>query len=206
MTVTQVAMSVCDTIYDVDGVRLRLWIITGGTPAVAFENYGFTQRYPAVERWSNKHWKGHCYDHQDPARAHLQGPTAAEVLPDGEDTLYQFVREYLPKLQLRMKRFEALPTRNLKSRRFHDRDECLYFRASVEFRPHYIGCVILDSRFWTGRINDRDRPRMEAQGPNAQSWLALADTLDRYDTPHRAWEDLTEDQFQEIVAALEAVT
>ena len=41
-----------ETFYDVEGVTLRLWIIVGGTPALAFEDYSFTERYPIKDnRW-----------------------------------------------------------------------------------------------------------------------------------------------------------
>ena len=98
----------CKTVYEIKGVKVLLWIITGGEPALAFEDYSFTEHFPPVasrgdDSWSNE---DHKYNHQD--SNDMPGPTVA-VLPNGAETLRDFVRRNLPIKQLRHSRFSMLP-------------------------------------------------------------------------------------------------
>lgn len=99
MDIIQVSTSVGHTIYKVGDHTLRLWIITGGQPALALQDNTCTQTYPIKDtRWTMEHWKIRmcdgcygCYDHQDPTN--IQGPTF-DVLPDGAKSIYDFLAQY----------------------------------------------------------------------------------------------------------------
>lgn len=93
--ITRTSTSSCESLYDVvlDGEthRLRLWIITGGTPALCYADYrGETRRYPEVEKWNNAHWNGKRYKHQTPTK--IEGPDLT-VLPRGEEDVYEYIRQ-----------------------------------------------------------------------------------------------------------------
>jgi hypothetical protein len=112
--ITQIKTSACDTVYDVNGTKVILWIISGGTPALGLiENvndcgYNYTKRYPIVPQWSSDKWMNHKdrYEHQDPNN--IQGPTY-DILPNGAQDLIDFVNEHKPKMQLRQTRYAMLP-------------------------------------------------------------------------------------------------
>lgn len=199
----QLSTKTCETVYRVNGQTVRLWIITGGTPALDFSDYGFTKRYPEIERWNNTHWIGKRYDHQDPQN--IEGPTAAEVLPNGEQDLIDFVTEFAPIREKRLDRYNSLPTHNHTSPRFHDQNNGCYFRASLSFRPHYVGGVTVDSSCYCGP----GREEIEQFGNKA--WHNLAVILDqvntaRYDSPRSGgWESLSDEEFDKVVQAIKAV-
>ncbi len=205
MTITTVSTRSCERIYDVDGTRLRLFIITGGTPALSFEDHYFTQRYPDVERWDNhKYWNNGKYDHQ---KKPIQGPAATEVLPNGFDDLRTFVEVNLPKHTLRMKRVAALPFKHRKtSGRFHNTEYHYYFTLNVRILGHYISCVTMDSAHCSGQVGDDTKYITDA-------WRHLHAVLAKCPTkPTKpdgsgwpSWEDLTEDQFDKVKQAMEAV-
>lgn len=90
MHIRQVQTSTCETIYEIEyegkTYRLRLWIIIGGTPALAFSDYkGGTKRF-AVTDEARRRWQA----------CPRQGPTFNEVLPNGTEDLLQFLDEFVP--------------------------------------------------------------------------------------------------------------
>jgi len=103
----QVRTSACETVYDVEGpggevYRLRLWIIVGGTPALAFEGGGATtRRYPRVAEWD--FGSGLTMVDYD---ARTQGPTF-DVLPDGVGTVIEYLAWALPRRAERLAEAEA---------------------------------------------------------------------------------------------------
>lgn len=97
MDIKQISTASCETVYDVEyggeTYRLRLWIIVGGTPALAFADYtGGTKRFPSLEKWAS--WDKGRYPHQNPDD--VQGPTF-DVLPNGLADVKKFLVEFLPK-------------------------------------------------------------------------------------------------------------
>jgi len=84
-------------VYDVEGpggeiYRLQLWIIVGGSPALAFVDYsGPIRRYPRVAAWDF----GGGLTMADHA-ALTQGPTF-DVLPDGVGTVMEYLAWALPR-------------------------------------------------------------------------------------------------------------
>lgn len=96
----------CETIlhvhYQGEKFALRLSMIAGGTPHLSFErDFGAGKRYPVVAMWASGQWdkaKG-CYDFQDPNN--IVGP-ALSVLPNGLQTVTEFIDEKLPELRQRV--------------------------------------------------------------------------------------------------------
>lgn len=107
VAIQQLKTSSCKTLYKVihhgRPYKVRLWIIVGGTPALAFaDNKGGTRRFEVSEVQAQK-WQGWdgCYPHQNPDNP--QGPTVAD-LPNGRDDLEQFVIDYAPHRSAQLKR------------------------------------------------------------------------------------------------------
>jgi len=95
--IEQLSTSSCETIYEVrrgeELYLLRLWIIVGGTPALAFEDRkGPEKQYPDRKLWRGPYKNGY-YSHQDTENP--QGPTL-DVLPEGAVTVAEFLEEAIP--------------------------------------------------------------------------------------------------------------
>jgi hypothetical protein len=191
--ITQLLTSACETLYDVDGKVLRLWIIVGGTPAVAFTNYSFTQRYPVVEKWSQKNWsdKDIKYAHQD--KSNIQGPTF-DVLPNGEASLYEYLKETTPLKKLREQRRSELPyVCSIKSTRFHDKDNRCYFHCELRINDRGISPVTASSSCYAGRCEH------EIQKYASQWWKDAVNLFNPiFDKGHSNYEELSEEDFQTI--------
>lgn len=133
-----VSTSTCETRYEYGQHWIRLWMIVGGTPALAFQDYGASRRYPVVERWDTEHWEKTVqrYHHQDPQN--IVGPMATEVLPEGEATLKAWFMETVFGHELGMRRwrqiYEALGCGNEISRRVHNREQRCYYRMEIHLR------------------------------------------------------------------------
>jgi hypothetical protein len=201
---------ICETIYLVDGYEVRLWIIVGGTPALDFyrtrdtgeSNGGFTQRYPIVEEWAEfikpkptlgGRERGR-FRHQDPKN--IQGPKF-DVLPNGEADLIAFVSQNKANMELRNQRYYNLPEILFESPRYHNTEDQYYFRARYEARLNFIGGVIIDAAHMIGQ------PGTELQEYGGKTWQDLAKTLAKY--RREGWYDLTDDEYQEIVNAINNV-
>ena len=198
--IKQVSTSACKTVYSVNGCTISLWIITGGTPAVDFDSYGFCQRYPKVARWSDDQWQTGLMKYRHQSLDDLQGPTANEVLPNGEKDLIEFVEEFGPLREKRMQRYNGLPTHYLKSKRFHDLDNCCYFWVEFQPKANYIGSVTLESRYYCGRCEDV----LAKYG--CRGWRHLAKLLSEVDGSLKGgWETLNDEQYNAIVQAMKAL-
>lgn len=148
MDITQISTTACQTTYKVGDHTLHLWIITGGQPAISFDDYSFSQRYPIIDkRWmADSPWKGH-YPHQDPT--HIQGPTF-DVLPEGQKSIEKYLNEHLPLKKLRMERFAALPiSGELKSKKKLDKPEHTKVQFCADLRLHRFGPVSASSRVYS---------------------------------------------------------
>jgi hypothetical protein len=128
---TQVSTSACETVYTFNGYEIRLWIITGGTPCLAFHYGPFSERYPIVEKYVDdyyqicqitstpeqktlvNHWNRElvCYDHQmadKMATGKVQGPTPEDCFEDGWATFWNFYHSNVRQLELCNKRSEMI--------------------------------------------------------------------------------------------------
>ena len=158
MNIKQISTTARETIYEVNGHELRLWIITGGTPALSFNNYTYRKLYPDVKyKWSDQHWQKdlRCYIHQNPK--HLQGPTF-DVLPKGEESIAEYLETYLPKKQLCEKRVRGLPKYfkdTVTSPRVHDKDNRTYAFASIRIDNYHLSTVGIHSKNYGGRIEEK---------------------------------------------------
>lgn len=139
MDVKLVGGSACQSEWLVDGVKIRYWIIVGGTPAVAFaEDYSFTRRFGKLAKYQHDTpWTGR-YDHQQPGDV----PDPGQDLPGGWDDIEAWLVEHLPLREIVMRRRAALEIAmapgqrwgRLESRRIHDEYNRTYDRAT--FLPH----------------------------------------------------------------------
>jgi hypothetical protein len=198
MKLTQISTSACSTIYQIDGipdVQLRLFIITGGTPALEFTDYSFCERYPSLEKWANKHYclskdkVTHCYIHQDPNN--LQGPTVDDF-PNGIQTVIDFIDKHLPLRALRIKRHSALPINVIKSKRVLDKQEHTYVSAAINMSmSHYISPVVFNSAVYGGRCEEKIVLFPEW-------WKKAQKLLNNLFDANKNWEDLTEEQYQSV--------
>jgi hypothetical protein len=92
--IKQIKTSACRTSYDVDGLIIGLWIITGGTPAIEFEeDITFSQRFPIKdEKWTNKNWNDEIIRYIHQIGKKIQGPTY-DVLPNGLKDIEKFIHK-----------------------------------------------------------------------------------------------------------------
>ena len=194
MKINQINTTSCTTTYIVNGIKLRLWIITGGTPALSFEDYDYTQRYKPVEKWSSKHYNHGKYDHQE--YNCIQGPTF-DVLPNGIEDVKMFIKEHLPKKKLRDKRFDELPFRGeLHSRRIHDKDNYCYSYCVLRLKRNSVNMVLVESKYYSSSEDE-----LIYLFPN--KWVNLAKIMKKYN--NYKWEDLTEKQYNDICEAIKKV-
>ena len=194
-------------------MSLRLWIITGGTPALAFSDWSFTERYKSLKKWDNKHYNNSKYDHQE--ERYPQGPTF-EVLPNGLKDVQKFLDKYLDKRNLRTKRFKALPIQDLhrgqwgsmldkqlKSKRFHDKVNRCYCHCTIDFRPNHISNVNVESSSYCGQ--DDELKHLFPKGWSELSATMMECSLTRKNFTFKNWEDLTEKQFETVCQAINDV-
>ena len=143
---SQGSTSSCTTTYEISGVKVLLWIIVGGTPALSFEDHSFIERFPKVESWSNDFWDidEEKYEHQ--TKENVQGPTV-DVLPDGADTLRDFIKRNLPLKQLRDERYSLLPLQGRISSR----------KRMLKPERHFVeySLALLPNTFYISHIDDK---------------------------------------------------
>lgn len=195
---SQLSTSSCETIYEVDGVKLRLWIIVGGTPALSLIDYTFSQRYPIKDkRWIDYDNNLRCYPHQN--CKHPQGPTF-DVLPEGEETIKKFLSDKLPLQELRMKRWNALPIRDkVVSKRIHDIDNHTFVTFGTELGYYHLPCVTASSNAYCGRCEE------EIQRLAPEWFKRFASYINPIHDKKMwtGWEGLTEDEYNQIVTLLQ---
>lgn len=206
-----IATKTCESSYTVGEHKVRLWMISGGTPAIDFMGgefeCGFVKRYPKVELWSNDHWQGCKYDHQSLEK--MQGPTF-DILPNGKQDLIDFVTEFAPLREKRWERFDALPIRGCSSPRFHDTYRNCYFRVDFEASPHSVGSLTANSNF-IGTVAAQDRLyggpcRQEIAEFANVAWSSFAALLDELNPVYEVgWESLSEKDFARVQEAIRAV-
>ena len=205
MTITQVSTSSCSTTYDVDGVRICLWIITGGEPALGFPDYSFSERYSMTDtKWAvgQEVWaKNACYPHQLYQNP-IQGPTY-DVLPEGIETIKKFLAKYIPLKELRMKRIKALPFINeVSSKKFLDREEGT--KVNFKIRLDHFGPLTASSKVYSGRC-EREIQRLAPEPFKKYANYANPIFDNRVNGRFPNWEDLTEEQFSNIVSILQEI-
>lgn len=194
MNIKVVSQSACFTNYRIDDEAVQLWIISGGTPCIDFiPTYGFSQRYPVVEKWNR--WMGNHYAHQDPA--HIVGPRAEEVLPNGRTDLEQWYTINKPLKDLRDFRYNQLYKlmggTQIESRKIRDRDEGCFFRATWMLYNHNCVCTVqCESKYGNGHSLDL------APAPWKELSAALLEGHDLWET----WYGMSEERFQKIFNAL----
>lgn len=199
MDIQQISTSSCETTYKVDGDIIRLYVITGGEPALSLGDFSFSQRYPCKDqRWAIGHdtWNiRQCYPHQD--SNNLQGPTL-DILPEGEKTLAKYLTEVLPAWRLRDKRVHSLPvSTKIVSRRCHDKASSEYFHLEASFGPCFITRVFHTSSIASCRMTQADRSIVHPW------WVKYNDYI--ISVVSNGWitlERLTEEQFSQLRSLL----
>jgi len=208
MKVLQLSTKSCETIYQVGDNRVRLFIVTGGTPALSFDDHTFTERFPMWDmRWNVKQeeWgKRECYPHQNPDS--IQGPTF-DVLPEGRKTLEDFVGRNAPKLALRVERYANLPVppkmlhpyafsrhgKQIVSKRIRDADEGTFVNFEAQLCPYRFGLVTCSSKYYAGRCEDK----VEKLAPSWwKKFNAFAAPI--CDASRDCYDKLTETEYQQL--------
>ena len=203
--VIQIATHSCETFYKVNNNTIRLWMITGGTPALGFNMLPYDKRYPSLELWSDKNWSVRynmpngemgCYVHQI-GQAPIQGPTPETVLPEGWKTFWAFYNENLPKVELANKRYAALPLKGcIVSKRIRDKQEHTLVRAEIGLRPYSLAPVTFVSNAYAGRCDKK----VALFHPWWQQAQALLNPI--FDSNKYLWSDLSEEDYQAVVNLL----
>jgi hypothetical protein len=202
--VQRLTSGACEAVYrmEVDGtpVRLRLWIIIGGTPALAFDNYSYTARFDKVEKFSNANWNGNCYNHQTRVKfGNVDFPPSFEDLPNGMQDVHAFLQHAFPLRAKRDARMAELPqTYQIRSRRVHDREERTYVWAKIDVRDYGVAPVTFESAVYDGRCEDKIA-MFPWYWQLAQS--VCNPIFDRHDGTS-AWESLSDSEFQQVKDAL----
>lgn len=192
--VYQLQTSACETAYDVGGTIVKLWIITGGTPALAIidanAGYSFEQRFPHIQEWSNENWlkEERRYKHQNPNA--MQGPTY-DVLPNGKQDIINFALTNAPKAQIRQNRYNSLPIKgNIKGKKSLDKATRSYSQPSLTLAPHYFHANIA---------------KPENYHPWWSKMLAFYNTHNQLNNPGSytgSYENLSESEFKELLNLL----
>lgn len=217
-TPIQVSTSACQTVYRVGKHLIELGIITGGTPVLDFTCFGYSKRYPIIDiRWMDcdfskdgipktDNWLDSqgCFKHQDPKN--IQGPTF-DVLPNGVQSLYEYLDELLPCKALRESRLARFASIELKSKGHRDKEEHTIFRLRADVRYGRIPCVTVTSASYWGRCEDKI-----ALPCVSKTWQDLAAFINpifdgkihvaQFNNGHSPFtlDNLTEDQFQTLLA------
>lgn len=204
----QISTSSCNTTYQIGKHRVLLWAIVSGEPALDFTCYGYSERYPIKDtRWMGNdyskpgipetgNWdsKNSCFIHQDPKNP--QGPTF-DILPNGVDTIYEFLDKNVPIKELREFRTESFPTVVVESKkRLHHKAEHYYFRLKIDVSNSRVNRVRYEGigdYGGCGYLADIiDMPCIP------QQWKDYDSLIESFGEVYRL-ETLTEDQFQKML-------
>jgi hypothetical protein len=154
MKTMQISTSTCETVYVIDGLTVRLWIIVGGTPALGIDYSPYVQRFPVVEKYKVWNEATKSYPHQD--QKNMVGPTPEDCLPEGWKTVENFVKEQFPLYQLAQTRVKNLPvTFPITSRRRHDKEEGTYVTAELSNARFSVPCITFSSKVYAGRCEEK---------------------------------------------------
>lgn len=200
MNVKKLSTSACETIYEIDGLRVSLWIITGGTPALGIQYTPYYQRFPCLEKYDDQKGKWlrdeRRYIHQDPNN--IIGPTPEEVLPEGWTTVENFVKENFPKYHLAKERVKNLPRRlPIYSRRAHDKEEHTYVIAHIGENSEFHTPVVT---FSSARYAGRCMEKITLLDP---WWKKMQDLCNYIESQNiHLWSDLAEKDYQALCELL----
>ena len=164
-------------------VNLIYYIITGGTPALSFSDHSFSQRYEdcKIPNYTQENYRNH----------NITLDTIG-----GEATIKHYLDENLSKFDIRTERFGKLPTDYLKSPRFKDEVEHVYFHAQLELRSHYIAPVTVTSASYGGILDNKISEYAN------DYWRELMAFFNPLFTAQKNWETLTVSEFETAVALL----
>ena len=195
----------CETTFEYEGQQLRLWIITGGTPAMSFADYSFTERYPVVEKWSDWHWGYDKYEHQ--IAGHIVGPMPKDVLPCGLETVKAFLAVNLPLKQLREQRIAAIDALQLPQHGLTMTQRGLCSKPRLDKANRVMVCFKVDLKRFRPVVGESScyGGRCEAEieryaNPWWKRYAAFANPL--FDSGIRTYEALSETQFQTMLTLL----
>lgn len=227
MKIVEVSTSACQTFFDVEYFdvtrRVRLWAITGGQLALALdcapyyeERKNICDLYTDDKCRPGKGRNFFCYAHQD--TDNLIGPRIKDLW-EGDFCFRQFIVRAWIDAALYEKRAAIMVEimgeyGNLKSPRFHHKENREYFRA--EFSPVYGGS-------W--RTSPVCHQSANASGPfcsefsqtyyqyMTKNWISFAEHIDaimrtcEQRTGNRPWKlnHLNDEEFAQYVAAIRKV-
>ena len=204
MQIERIKGSSCETFFNVNGEIIRLYIIIGGTPAIAFEDHSFSHKYPITDtRWATSEFKDpfpvtanckkprYTFQGMDTPDNEIQGP-GVEVLPEGEATVAQFLEHYVSLRNLRRDRYELLPFKGLlRSKRFHDKQESYYYYLTLEINESLLSSISKVSNHSSGQATYFEK---------GQEWWAEYASVLRDITVAAGrfprYEELTDEQFE----------
>jgi hypothetical protein len=197
-TIRVLSHNACETKFEYRGEVLRLWIITGGTPALDLDEYFEAKRYPHVELYDSKNWcSGVCrYRHQEHTpRGEVLPIVDVDVLPDGIETVNAYLDYVLPRRAVQRARLATLPKmRVIKSRRVHDTYNRTYVWARVEMNKYGVSPVTFDSAYYCGRCEGDTRMLNRFGNVWINAVRVLNPIFDRNDGT-TSWADMSEDEF-----------
>jgi len=174
------------THFSVNGVILKAWTIIGGTIAIAFDDFSFSERLGKKKGYIEKGLN--------------QNPEISDF-DNGETTLYDFVSRNLPKKVLREKRYQELisliGSTTIVSKRFHDKDNGCYFKCVLDFsQSNHIPPVTVRSSVYSGRVEDTIKRYADIK------WNVLNAVFSTTFDNGIRFEDLTESEFAHLGVTL----
>lgn len=130
--------------------ELLIWLIVGGQPCISFKDFSFSKRYPDVGENTYTQIKNPDWDW-------------LSVLPDREETVYQFIEEMWPKkrkhearLKMLKRLYPALRLQQAAPRSSYsdrDKENWGFIGIKHEFERGYIPHVGVTSTSWSGHID-----------------------------------------------------
>lgn len=190
---------------------LCYWIIVGGTPALAFSDYSFPQRYPAVEMYAENKWMSGAvgegkYVHQQRVKGGIDLPPNPELeLPNGVADIDAFLQKNIPRKELRMKRIVGVGGEGRIVKKVKIKYDGLS-RVEMTVRIAWSVPTVTGAAFYYrdrnasvfGRIRD-DCGYLD-QLPEA--WRTAITTINPIADATRDWENLSEEEYIIIRDAL----
>lgn len=195
----QVSTSSCQTIIDVEGTILRLFIIVGGTPALSFDDHSFCQTYPKLEKYQDWDDRLGKYLHQT---LPIQGPLPDD-LPEGENTISKYLADNLERhdrLVHRMARLNGIFNGNtFLSPRIHDKENGAYCHMKLSWNGNFYCPVVLCESSY--ELGTNYTTRMLNQ--TTEAWKRAALTL--MQTHGKTLESLNNVEFDLMAKAIQGI-
>ena len=212
--IQQIKTDCSSTVYDVDGVKVELKIMSGGELLMEVGNRQYSKTFPLSDpKWkelikrpqvdAKYDWQyDYYYPHQDPDN--LQGPTLEDV-PGGAETVERYVSNLVDILSLREKRQAAfLHFRGIKSRPFYshpdDESRVRFVIMTAEKGPSLPQVSV------TGVENRYKSPPASKYPQPSPEWGRLTSLLDGLQSEGLMVEELTETQYWDLIKALDDVS